>query len=74
MISNDDKVSSLGDYENDEKLSEAVVLFGKQFNKILKQVHWRFKADGQNARYNIKDQQNHMSNVESNAKNQLKGA
>ena len=73
MISNDDKVS-LGDYENDEKLSEVVVLFGKQFNKILKQVHWRFKADGQNARYNIKDQQNHMSNVESNAKNQLKGA
>jgi len=73
MVSMDDK-ESLGDYENDEKFSEAIVSFGKQFNKILKQVDWRSRADGQNIRYNITDQQNKVSNAETNEKKKhLKG-
>jgi len=36
FISNNDVKDSQGDYENDERLSEEIVLLGRQFNKVLK--------------------------------------
>jgi len=73
FVSNDDAKDSQGD-ENVESLSEAIVLFGKQFNKILKQTDWRSKSNGQNIRYNIRKQQVDVNNVETNEKrNQFKG-
>jgi len=54
FISNDDAKDSQGDYDNDERICEVIVLFGKEFNKILKQADWRSRSNGQNIRYNIR--------------------
>jgi hypothetical protein len=65
---------SQGDYENDERLSEAIMFFGKQFNKILKQADWRSRPNGQNIIYNIKEQQDDVNNVATDEKrNHFKG-
>lgn len=37
FVSNVDAEESQGDLEDDQSLSEAIVLLGRQFNKILKQ-------------------------------------
>jgi len=48
---------------NDESLSEAIVRFGKQFNKVLKQAEWRPISNGQNTIYNISEQQDNVNNT-----------
>jgi len=74
FILNDDAKDSQEEYENDERLSEAIVLFGKPFNKILKQDDWRSRSNGQNIRHNIREQQDDVNNAETNEKrNQFKG-
>jgi hypothetical protein len=55
FISNDDNMDSLEEY--DERLSEEIVLFGKQFNKVLELDEWRPRSNGQNSRYNISEKQ-----------------
>jgi len=47
-----------GDIVNDENLSENLVLLGRQFNRILKQVNKRSRGNGQNIIFNIDKQQN----------------
>jgi len=74
FISNDDAKDSQGDYENDERLSEEIVLLGRQFNKVLKQADWRPRSDGQNIKFNISEQHNNMKNSRTDDKgNQFKG-
>jgi len=46
------------DIVDDENLSENLVLLGRQFNRILKQVNKRSRGNGQNIRFNIDKQQN----------------
>jgi len=41
----------------DENLSENLVMIGRQFNRILKQVNRRSKGNGQNIRFNTDRQQ-----------------
>jgi len=71
FVSNDD---SQEEYENDELLTEAIVLFGKQFNKVLKQAEWRPKSSCENTRYNISEQQDNVNNIGTDdMRNQSKG-
>jgi len=65
LLSNDDPQE---EYENDELLTKAIVLFGKQFNKVLKQAEWRPKSSGQNTRYNISEKQGNVNNTGTNDK------
>jgi len=51
-----------GELEDNESLSEAIVLLGRQFNEILKQADWKPRSNGQNIRPNI-DNQGNMRNV-----------
>jgi len=53
FASNIDTEESQGNFEGDESLSEALVLPGRQFNKIPKQVDWRPRSNGQNIKFNI---------------------
>ena len=63
FVSNNDVKDSQEEYENDEILFEEIVLFGKQFNKVLKQADWRSRSYGQNTRYNISEQQDNVNNT-----------
>jgi hypothetical protein len=45
-----------GDIVDDENLSENLVLLGRQFNRILKQVNRRPRGNGQNISFNIDKQ------------------
>jgi len=57
-----------------ESLSEAIVLFGKQFNKILKQADWKPRTNVQHIRSNIDDQQDNVRKVKTDGNNnQSKG-
>jgi len=50
------------------------VLLGRHINKILKQVDWKPRSNGQNIRINISEQQNNSKNTRTNEKsNQFKG-
>jgi len=51
-----------GDIVDDENLSENLVLLGRQFYKILKQVNRRSKGNGKNIRFNIDKQQSNAKN------------
>jgi len=63
-----------GDSVEDENLSENLVLLGRQFNKILKQVNMRSKGNGQNIRFNTDKQQRNARNDRTDEKNgQYKG-
>ena len=50
FVSNVDVEESQGDIEDDESLSEDIVLLGRLYNRILKQVNRRPKPKGQNIR------------------------
>jgi len=58
-----------GDIVDDENLSENLVLLGRQFNRILKQVNKRPKGNGQNIRFNIDKQQGNAKNDITDEKN-----
>jgi hypothetical protein len=59
--SNCDTNDSQEEYVSDEGLTEAIVLFRKQFNKVLEQASLRPRVNGQNIRYNIRKQQDDMN-------------
>jgi len=62
------------EYKNDELLTEAIVLFGKQFNKVQKQAEWKPISSGQNILYNINEQLDNVSNpATDDERNQPKG-
>ena len=46
FVSNDDTKNSQEEYEFDERLSEEIVLFEKQFNMVLEQAKWRPRSNG----------------------------
>ena len=63
-----------GEVVDDENLSENLVLLGRQFNKILKQVNKRPKGNVQNIKFNIDKQQSNVKNERTDEKNnQYKG-
>ena len=53
----------------DENLSENMVMFGRQFNMILKQVNKRSKGNGHNIRFNTDKQQSNPRNDRTGEKN-----
>ena len=53
FVSNVDTDETQGNHEDDENLSESLVLLGRQFKKIFKQVDRRCRLNGQNIRSNI---------------------
>jgi len=60
FISDIDTEETQGELEDNESLIEAIVLLGKQFNKILKQDDWKPRSNVQNIRSNIDNQQGNM--------------
>jgi len=58
-----------GDSVEDENLLENLVLLGRQFNKILKQVNRRSKGNGHNIRFNTDKQQSNARNDRTDEKN-----
>ena len=63
-----------GDIVDDENLSENLVLLGRQFKRIMKQVNRRPKGNGQNIRFNIDKQQSNAKNDRTGEKkNHYKG-
>ncbi|MCI15576.1 gag-protease polyprotein, partial [Trifolium medium] len=64
----------LGDLESDESLSEAIVLLGRQFNKVLKRMDRRPKSNVQNIKFDISKQTNTQRRTRIDEKtSQLKG-
>ena len=61
FVSNDDAKNSQEEYESDERLFEAIILFGKQFNNVLEQAEWRPMSYGQNIRHNFSEQLDDMN-------------
>jgi len=57
------------DILDDENLSENLVLLGRQFNRILKQVNMKPKGNGPNIRFNIDKQQSNAKNDRTDEKN-----
>ncbi|AES79119.2 hypothetical protein MTR_7g057030 [Medicago truncatula] len=51
---------SQGDHVHDECLSEDIMLLGRQFNRILKQVNKIPRRNGLNIRFDISKQQNNV--------------
>ena len=63
-----------GDLLGDEDLSKNLVMLGRRFNRILKQVNMRPRPNGQNIRFNTDLQTNNMHNDRPDEKrNQYKG-
>jgi len=62
------------DLRDNGSLSEVIILFGRQFNKILKQTDWKSRSNGHNIRLNIDTQQDNMRKVKTDDNNnQSKG-
>jgi hypothetical protein len=66
--SNSDTNDSQEEYVSDEELTKAIAFFGKQFNKVLEQVSWGLRGNGQNIRYNIRKRQEDMNKAETTDK------
>jgi len=74
LISNIENDVSLGDLVSNEDLSENLVLLGRQFDKILRQVDRRPRPNGQNIRFNSDQQTSNEKKVRLDEKNnQYKG-
>ena len=74
FVSNVDAEETQENHEDDESLLEAIVLLGRQFKKILKQVDRRPMSNGQNIRFNIDKQQSNVKKARTDEKsNQSKG-
>jgi len=74
FASNVDTEEFQEDIEDDESLSGDLVLLGRQFKKILKQVNRRPRSNGKNIRFDISKQQNNLNNTRTDEKNnQSKG-
>ncbi|KAK2436692.1 secreted RxLR effector protein [Trifolium repens] len=58
FISNDDEEESQTAVEEDENISDALALIGKQFGRVLRRVDRRARQNGQNIRFDINKQQN----------------
>jgi len=58
FLSNVDTEETQGSHEDDENLSAAIVLLGRQFKRILQQVSRRSRRNGQNIRFNIDNEPN----------------
>jgi len=65
---NADIEETQGNLDNIENLAGSVVLLGRLFNKILKQVNWKSKSDDQNLGFNIKEKQNDEKNFSTDDK------
>jgi len=74
LVSNIENKAPLGDLVSNEDLSENLVMLGRQFNKILKQVNRKPRPNGQNIRFNNDQQTGNKENVRPDEKNnQYKG-
>ncbi|KEH32869.1 envelope-like protein, putative [Medicago truncatula] len=61
LASNSDTNDSQEEYEFDERLSEAIALFGKQLNKVLELAECRPRSNDQNIKYNFGEQPDDMN-------------
>jgi hypothetical protein len=57
FVTNADDEETQGDPDSEESITEALVLVGKQFNKMIKRVDRRQKPNGRNIRFDISKQQ-----------------
>jgi len=74
FTSNTENDELLENSVGDEDLSENLVMLGRQFNRILKQVNRRPRPNGQNIRFNTDQQTSNEKNVRLDEKsNQYKG-
>jgi len=69
LTSNTAADEALEESVEDENLSENLVMLGRQFNRILKQVNRRSKGNGQNIRFNTDKQQSNPRNDRIDEKN-----
>jgi len=68
FVSNVDAEETQGNHEDDDSLSENIVLHGKQFRRILKQVDRRPRSNVQNIKSNIDNQPENIKNVKTDEK------
>ena len=74
FASNVDTKETQGNHEDKDSLSENIVVHGKQFRKILKQVDSRPRSNVQNFMSNIDNQPGYVKNTRNDEKNtQSKG-
>jgi len=74
FVSNVDAEETQGNHEDDENLSEAILLLGRQFKRVLKQVDRRPRPNRQNIKFNIDNQASNEKKVRTDEKStQYKG-
>lgn len=69
FAANTTEEEAYGDIADDENFLENLVLLGRQFNRMMKQVSRRSRCGGQNIRYNIDKQQSNGRNDRVDEKN-----
>ncbi|KAK2362866.1 gag-protease polyprotein [Trifolium repens] len=60
FVTNADDEETQGDLDTEESINDALVLLGRQFNKIMKRVDGRQKPNGSNIRFNISKQKTNL--------------
>jgi hypothetical protein len=60
FVTNTEDEETQGDLDTEENVNDALVLLGRQFNKIMKRVDGRQKSNGSNIRFNISKEQSNL--------------
>jgi hypothetical protein len=68
FVSNANNEDFQGDFDTDERISDAIVLLGRQFNKVLKQMDKRPESDVPNILFDISKQANNNRRTRTNDK------
>jgi hypothetical protein len=68
FVTNTDDEETQGDLDTEENINDALVLFGRQFNMIMKRVDGRLKPNGLKIRFNISKQQSNLKKAKPDEK------
>jgi hypothetical protein len=68
FVTNTEDEETQEELDTEESINDALVLFGRQFNKIMKCVDGRQKPNGPNIRFNISKQQTNLKKAKPDEK------
>jgi hypothetical protein len=69
FVTNTDDEESQADCEKEESIADALMLIGRQFNKVLRHVDRRSRQNGQNIVLDVNKQQNSLKKTRTEEKN-----
>ncbi|KAK2421131.1 gag-protease polyprotein [Trifolium repens] len=68
FVTNTEDEEVQGYLDTEESITDALVLLGRQLNKVMKRADGRQKPDGQNIRFNISKQQTNLNETRTDEK------